>query len=567
MKNKICRILAIGVPSLLLANVVLAAPSSEDVAKQAAVLKQQESRMSEKQAQADAQRRTSKDFISLQEGQENLAKIQLPEETPSFFIEHMELKGEYAEKFYWAQEYLNQYANQRIGVQGINLLIAKLNEAFVDKGYVTTRVFVSEQDLSTGKLILSLQAGTIGKIYFKPETWGTWVNAFPVHHGDVLNIRDIEQGLEQMKRLASQDVDISIEPGEKDGESNIALKVSRSKNWHGVLSFDDSGAKDTGKLQATTSLSLDNLFSINDLFYLSFGKDANSEDTRKGTKSHSLYYSLPLGKETLTLSQSDYEYHQTVETALLPFLSSGKMTNTQIRVNHNYYRDQTRKSDIEIGVVQKKRRSYIDGTEIGVQRQKTTALELGVLQRQYFGESVMDLAMYYRKGVPWFSAQPGITDGMYEQPTTRYSMYTMDFNFATPLKFGNAKGKYNLNIRGQSTKDYLYSSEFFSIGGRYSVRGFDGEQSLSAENGMVIRNEFVFPIAAKHNFYAAIDYGKVQGPSAEYLTGSELAGGAIGFRGEAENIKYDVFVGWPIKKPDGFTTAPKTYGFQIVHQF
>lgn len=86
MKNKICRILAIGVPSLLLANVVLAAPSSEDVAKQAAVLKQQENRMSEKQAQADAQRRTSKDFISLQEGQENLAKIQLPEETPSFLL-------------------------------------------------------------------------------------------------------------------------------------------------------------------------------------------------------------------------------------------------------------------------------------------------------------------------------------------------------------------------------------------------------------------------------------------------------------------------------------------------
>nr|WP_323744887.1 POTRA domain-containing protein [Noviherbaspirillum soli] len=46
-----------------------------------------------------------------------------------------------------------------------------------------------------------------------------WRSAFPAAPGDLLNLRDVEQGLEQMKRLPSQDVDIDIMPGEQAGES------------------------------------------------------------------------------------------------------------------------------------------------------------------------------------------------------------------------------------------------------------------------------------------------------------------------------------------------------------
>lgn len=64
----------------------------------------------------------------------------------------------------------------------------------------------------------------------------------------------------------------------------------------------------------------------------------------------------------------------------------------------------------------------------------------------------------------------------------------------------------------------------------------------------------------------ALDYGKVSGPSTEYLLGTELVGSAIGVRGRVGVFSYDAFVGYPIKKPGGFTTVSRTYGLMLTAQ-
>ena len=124
-----------------------------------------------------------------------------------------------------------------------------------------------------------------------------------------------------------------------------------------------------------------------------------------------------------------------------------------------------------------------------------------------------------------------------------------------------------MNIRGQYTNNVLYNIDQFSIGNRYTVRGFDGEQNLSAENGFYIRNEISIPAEPGHEMYIGLDYGKVSGPSAKYLLGKELIGAVLGFRGSLGHATYDVFTGWPIKKPEGFTTASNTLGFRINFEY
>lgn len=547
--------------------VVFAAPSAADMKEQEAVLRQQEQKITAKEADQESNKRSQESMVKLKKEIKPLTKVELPQENLSFYIKELQLRGLYAEKFTWVEEYLNQYANHKIGIQGINLLLKNINDAIVNRGYITTRVYVKEQDLSSGILVFDLSAGTIGKIGFAENNiWGTWENAFSVHHGDLLNIRDLEQGLEQMKRVPSQEVDIKIEPAKIAGESNILLTIKRTKPWKLVTSIDDSGTEDTGKLQATTALEIDNLFSMNDIFNISYNKDAASDGEKRGTRANSFYYSIPFGKQTLSFSKSNYDYHQTVTSAVVPFLSSGKTENFQFSLNHLLSRDQTRKTNFEFNIIKKKRRSFIDDTEITVQRQETTAMQLGFTHKQYFGQTVVDVAIRYQAGVPWLGAEPGVTDSLADNPTTQYDMYLMDVNLDTPMKLGKINGQYHLTIRGQQTKNYIYGSEFFSIGGRYTVRGFDGEQTLSAENGVIVRNEIRMPIGKTSQIYTALDYGKVAGPSTEYLTGKELWGSALGIRGKIKDTQYDVFVGWPLKKPDGFKTATRTYGFQITTQ-
>jgi hemolysin activation/secretion protein len=106
------------------------------------------------------------------------------------------------------------------------------------------------------------------------------------------------------------------------------------------------------------------------------------------------------------------------------------------------------------------------------------------------------------------------------------------------------------------------------------VRGFDGESSLMAERGWLVRNDIGWALdalgASGAELYLGIDHGEVGGTSAEYLLGKRLTGGVIGLRGALEwpkGLSYDMFVGAPIKKPEGYRTAKTTAGFNLNFNF
>lgn len=521
-----------------------------------------------RQIEEESLQRTKEDMVRLKQEKKTLGKIQLPEETPSFYIKEIKIRGSHIERFPWVGNYLSKYTNRNIGLEGINLLITKINEAFIDKGYITTKLYIQEQDLTTGMLTFDLVAGTVKNISFDQDTYGTWRNAFPIVPGDVLNIRNIEQGLEQMRRLSSQDVDIDIQPAEEMGQSNLVIKIKRTKPWKIITTIDDSGTLSTGKNQATFAWQLENIFNLNDIFYFSYNKDAASQGEIKGTRANSIYYSVTMGKQTLSINVSNNKYHQTVITGGVPFVYSGTTDNINITLTHLLMRNQNQKSNLEFTLLSKRRRSYLNDTEIITQRQSTTALKLGVTHRQYIGNIVFDAALRFQKGVPWLGAKSGPTDHMPDSATTRYNMWLFDININTPISLGRLKGRYNLNIRGQKTNNLVYGSDFFSIGGRYTVRGFDGEQSLSAENGFTIRNEWSLEYVKYHQIYFNLDYGKVHGQATQWLLGKELLGCAVGLKGNINKgmFQYDLFVGWPLKKPDGFKTRKQAYGFMLTMQ-
>lgn len=543
-----------------------AAPQDNPVQRQQQILQQKEQEQAAKRAEQELQRRAGRDMAKAQRQGSPLAAFALPEEANSFKIKSFSLKASrYAYKFQWINDYLAGFNGQRIGVQGINLLLQNINNEIMNRGYLTTRIYIESQDLASGKLYFTLLPGVIGDIRFRQKTWGTWTNAVPVRRGSLLNIRDIEQAIDNFNSVPGQEADIKIEPGAQEGQSDLVIDIKRGRPWKLILSLDNSGTRDTGKVQMSGALQLMQPLSANDIFYVSWNEDATESGETKGTRANSIYYSIPFGKERFTYSRSKNDYHQTVTYAVNPFISSGEFTNDTLTWTHLVQRNQSSKTDFELGFTHKTRHSYINGTEIEVQRQKTTALLAGFNHRQYLGCSVLDTSLKWQKGLPWY-ADAGPTDGMSGEATTRYNMYHLGFNFTAPVPFGEGyDAQYNVSIRGQKSDQRVYGSEFFTIGGFYSVRGFDGEQTLAAEDGIVVRNELRFPIEKyPHLIYLALDYGKVHGPSTEYLLGTELVGGAVGMRGKIGSLQYEAFVGWPIKKPDGFICDSRTYGFLLT---
>lgn len=254
------------------------------------IIAQKEQEQASKRAEQDLQYRVSQSMAKSQQQSSRLEAFVLPVEENSFRIKRFVLYApKYGYKFTWIDEYLAQFNGQRIGVNGINELLKRINQEIINRGYVTTRVYVGEQDLSKGKFVFSLVPGIVGDIKFRNEnTWGTWHNAVCMKRGSILNIRDIEQTIDNFNNVPSQSADIKIEPGSKEGESNLVIDIKRSKPWTLMTSVDNSGTKTTGRAQMSATLQLLQPFSANDVFYASWNEDATQSGERKGTRANSL---------------------------------------------------------------------------------------------------------------------------------------------------------------------------------------------------------------------------------------------------------------------------------------
>ncbi|WP_049611722.1 ShlB/FhaC/HecB family hemolysin secretion/activation protein, partial [Yersinia massiliensis] len=110
----------------------------------------------------------------------------------------------------------------------------------------------------------------------------TLFTAFPARAGHLLDLRDIEQGLENLQRIPTVQASMELIPGDAPGETDIALSWKQSKMWRLAASLDDSGTSSTGRYQGGATLFLDNPLSLSDQFYVSAGGSIKNRG-EKGT--------------------------------------------------------------------------------------------------------------------------------------------------------------------------------------------------------------------------------------------------------------------------------------------
>lgn len=487
------------------------------------------------------------------------------EENPCFTIHHLALQGEASEQFQWALASAADANGRCLGAQGIMLAINKVQNAILAKGYVTTRVMAQEQDLTQGILTLTLQPGRISDIRFgQPTSWrGRLWNAIPASRGDILNLRDVEQGLENLKRVSSATADIEIVPGEQEGASDLRVNWQEKRPVRLSLGLDDSGSESTGRYLGTATLAIDAPFAQNDLFYANIGRDMFAQGPY-GNRSNTLNYFFPVGYWAFSANYSDYTYHQNIPNANEVLSYNGKSDNVVVTVSRLLFRNQSHKTTLNMRTYRKHATNSVNGIEIEQQRRRTAGWELGVNQRSYFGDTTVDANVSWRRGTGAFGATRAPEEATHSG-SARTGVLLGDVSIHQPFTFVDQSLRYSTTLRGQWSANALTPQERLAIAGRYTVRGFDGEQMLSGERGIVWRNELGWNIRSRgHELYLALDYGRVGGPGTRYLVGHQLAGSAVGLRGALwQHVSYDVFAGVPLLKPDAFHTSGATAGFSI----
>jgi hemolysin activation/secretion protein len=382
-------------------------------------------------------------------------------------------------------------------------------------------------------------------------------------------LREIEQALEQFKRVPSQDATIDIVPGTQAGDSDVVITLKQTRPWRVGFTADDGGSRATGRNQGSLSLSLDNPLGLNDLFSASVNGDLWNDRETRGTEGYGLNYSIPWGWWTTSLSGGSSRYRQTVQGINQTFVSSGETTSGDLRIQRVVHRAQAQKTSLYARLQLRAQRSAIDGVDLVTQHRQTTAVEAGTVHRHYFGMTQLDLTLAHREGVPWFG---GMEDAPGATASWRYRMNTLDAALIVPFRIADRALRWNSALRAQQTRNTLYAADYFGIGNRYTVRGFDGEHVLAAERGLYWRNDFEAPLGdGRNTLYLGLDAGRVEGPGAATLPGRSLAGAALGLRGAHTRndiaLSFDLFAGWALHRPAGLATARPAAGFQLSLQY
>lgn len=509
------------------------------------------------------------------------------DEKPCFAIRSIKLNGDQAQQFQFA---LNKAINQSkfkpglcLGSNGINYIMTLAQNAVIDRGYTTTRILASPQDLSSGELVLTVIPGRIHEIRYNLDNADqTHVNRirriqneFPARSGDILNLRDLEQGLESLKRVPTVEADIQIVPAEAPNESDVVVSWSQRKVPVRIsFNADDSGSHATGRYQGGVTLSVDNPLGLSDLFYVNYNHDLGSKDstvdidgnrTGSGTHGYSLHYSVPVGNWLIAFNQNYYRYHQAIAGYDQNYDYNGSSENTDLGITRMIYRNSHRKIDVSARIWRRKSHNYIDDAEIEVQRRHTAGWAIGLNHQEYLGNAILNLSAGYKRGT---GADHSLraAEEEFGEGTSRMEIITLDASLMKPFRVGKYNFSYDTSFHGQWNKTPLITQDQVSIGGRYTVRGFDGELTLMGEQGWYWNNNLNWQYLPGHQVYAGIDVGHITGRTSEMQLGKTLAGTVLGFKGQIKaggNWYYDVFMGKPIYKPQHFRTDKTTFGFNL----
>ncbi len=350
----------------------------------------------------------------------------IPEdETPCFKIDRLlltSLNPEDAKAFKWLMLYAHALDPKRsfftltnldyfdspigkcLGENGINTVITRMQNALVEAGYTTSRVLAKAQDLKSGTLTLHLMLGRIKYIKYtstaksgipsypqQPDPKPSQFTALPMDSGDIVNLRDIEMALENFKRVPTADADIQIEPSKAAdaafGDSDLVIKQEQKSPYRGSVGLSDSGSSGTGKYQGNVTLSLDQLFWANDLFYVTLNGDVlngefkGKDSLGRGTSGYIFHYSVPVGYWGVESTISRNAYYQTVIGATRNYIYSGTSNNAEIKLSRMVYRDSAAKVTTSVKAWQRKSNNYIDDAEVDVQRRLVGGFDLGLYYR------------------------------------------------------------------------------------------------------------------------------------------------------------------------------------------
>lgn len=511
---------------------------------------------------------------------------------PTCFTIHrisLDVPNEYFNHFRFLERSLNKKSTgmigQCIGTQGLQVISGFAQDQLVNQGYITSGIIIKPQDLSTGQLTLSVIPGLVADTYREPDDINLNThNALTVSDGDVLNLRALEQSVENLRLPHNTRATISVEPTARFGMdavddlpddigySDLLIKRQTGSKIGLQVFANNFGNHSTGVYQGGIGVNIAEPLWSNDSLYIQYMHTLDGlNDTPLAADNQNIYlsYRYPFRLWQLQLSYNHNRYTQALNGWNHNPIYKGVTQRKQAKLSRTFFRDGNTKL-IGYGVIAHKDSQYhIDDLEILVQRRKTSDYSLGLnLEKNFYNQGKLNLDVHFDKGVAAFHALPS-PERYYRDVDSRPLIWQASGNYRLPFNTTHHQFGLNTHFHAQYSNDKLPFADQFTVGDRYSVRGFDGKKHLSGNKGLVVGQEIYYklPTQNPHQIYFAVDKGWV---STDHSTNVNQAnsyhqavGGVIGYRFGTKHINFDAYIGKPLKS-GGHLSKDANVGVQLA---
>lgn len=454
-----------------------------------------------------------------------------------------------------------------VNVEDIQVLMSDINKFYQENNLITTRVYAPEQNLSNKELNLVVINGKLAGYAYADGSDVDYrlLNAFPIEIDETINLRELEQGVDNFNRLQSQKGKIKLVPAQNQGESYLVMEQQQTKPWSAKIGVDNSGYKTTGRYKALGSFSYDNLLNLNDNINIDYSTNLDDEDNKKRANSGSLNYSISYGDWLYSYSHSRHIFHRIIQGVNQQYYVNGFSDSDTLGLNKLVYRDQSARVNLYSKLSIKESKNYIEHYEIETQRRNLTILDVGVS-----GDDVIENAsINYDLGAKFGL---NILNGMEDIPGTAESKTkTLHSKISLKLPFDENNYSFNSDLGGQYSEYELAGSEQFGVGGRYDVRGFH-EDNLYGNSGIYLRNEIETKNFTneelKIRYFLGFDIGAVKRSATINWSDKELAGISTGARFSiTEYLNGDLTISKAVKRPQEFESSKEQVYFNINCSF
>ncbi|MDR0675857.1 MAG: ShlB/FhaC/HecB family hemolysin secretion/activation protein [Elusimicrobiota bacterium] len=480
---------------------------------------------------------------------------------------------------YLNKKILNNYIGEAINKKNIHDIQNEIIKLYIESGYITTRVYfdlektkIDMENPNKSLFVIVIEEGKVDKIKlikknkkkiqksedqkdqkdlkkiskFKQFRLNSQLFfIFPFKKNKLFNIKDFEQGLDQMNRLQSNNVTMEIKPPEikRVGYSDIIITNNNKSARTTFLNagVDNSGSESTGEMLANASINQDNLFGINDNLYIKYTENIdgdgdfesdilinpNLEKNKRYSKSFYSSLLVPFGYWSLSASLSYSKYLTTINGYSTTFTSKGNTFVQNYTLDRVIYRKKLYKLNMGTNLEIRDTESYIRDIKSETGSRISTNINLYLSNTIYTKYGTIILKPSYQRGLDWFNSKRDMSDLLDTEPRLQYDLFKFYVYYNTrinlplftktqikdelgnnlelevkkqdengeeiiqkkPLKIRNKIPlNYTLSIDSQYSMDTLYGTNQFSAGGEYTVRGFK-ESNISGDNGFYIRND------------------------------------------------------------------------------